>query len=149
MKFKKISAITFISFIAGSQIFAGPISAITKGLQNNNYTVFDTPLLNGIEYFIQTISTFSYVAGYLAIVLGLTGVLWNAFRLWFGTQQVRKACIDIGMKFLLYTCILLLYGSITSGVMNLATNLGLNAGNGYFTTRVTLQTMYELSLIHI
>lgn len=143
MKFKKISAITFISFIAGSQIFAGPISAITKGLQNNNYTVFDTPLLNGIEYFIQTISTFSYVAGYLAIVLGLTGVLWNAFRLWFGTQQVRKACIDIGMKFLLYTCILLLYGSITSGVMNLATNLGLNAGNGYFTTRVTLQTMYE------
>ena len=44
MKFKKISAITFISFMAGSQIFAGPISAITKGLQNNNYTVFVRPL---------------------------------------------------------------------------------------------------------
>ncbi|WP_288748587.1 type IV secretion system protein [uncultured Treponema sp.] len=143
MKHKKLFIIASALFVTSSQVFAGPLSGITNGLANTNFTVFDTPLLNGIEYFIQTISTFSYVAGYLAIVLGLTGVLWNAFRLWFGTQQVRKACIDIGMKFLLYTCILLLYGSITSGVMNLATNLGLNAGNGYFTTRVTLQTMYE------
>lgn len=143
MKHKKLGIITSIILIGSGQVFAGPISAVTKGLQNNSYTVFDTPLLNGIEYFIQTISTFAYVAGYLAVVLGLTGVLWNAFRLWFGTQQVRKACVDIGLKFLVYTCVLMVYGSLTSGVMNLATNLGLNAGNGYFTTKVTMQTMYE------
>lgn len=143
MKHKKLGIIASIFLIGSGQVFAGPISAITNRLQNNSYTVFDTPLLNGIEYFIQTISTFAYVAGYLAIVLGLTGVLWNAFRLWFGTQQVRKACVDIGLKFLIYTCVLLVYGSVTSGVMNLATNLGLRAGNGYFTTKVTMQTMYE------
>lgn len=143
MKHKKLSIIAFALLAGCSQVFAGPISAITKSLQYNSYTVFDTPLINGIEYFIQTISTFSYVAGYLAIVLGLTGVLWNAFRLWFGTQQVRKACVDIGLKFLIYTCVLLIYGSVISGVMNLATELGLNAGNGYFTTKVTLQQMYE------
>lgn len=143
MKHKKLFIIASALFVTSSQVFAGPLSGITNGLANTNFTVFDTPLLNGIEYFIRTFSTFAYVAGYLAVVFGLTGVLWNVFRLWFGTQQVRKACIDIGMKFLLYTCVLLAYGSITSFVMNFSTKLGMYAGNGYFTTKVTYHQMYQ------
>ena len=143
MKHKKLFIIASALFVISSQAFAGPHSGVTSGFANTNFTVFDTPLLNGIEYFIRTFSTFAYVAGNLAIVFGLIGVLWNVFRLWFGTQQVRKACIDIGMKFLLYTCVLLAYGSITSFVMNFSTKLGMYAGNGYFTTKLTLHQMYE------
>lgn len=143
MKKKRFLIIPFILLIIGEHVFAGPITAITNSLQKQNWTVFDTPLFNGIGYFINTFSTFSYVASYLSIILGLTGVLWNAFRLWFGTQQVRKACIDIGIKFLVYTCIVMIYGSVVSWVMNFSTNLGLYAGNGYFETRTTFQNMYE------
>lgn len=142
MKHKKYLILPFVFLISG-YVFAGPITAITNSLQKQNWTVFDTPLFNGIGYFISTFSTFSYVASYLSIILGLTGVLWNAFRLWFGTQQVRKACIDIGIKFLVYTCIVMIYGSVVSWVMNFSTNLGLYAGNGYFETRTTFQNMYE------
>ena len=142
MKHKKYLILPFVFLISG-YVFAGPITAITNSLQKQNWTVFDTPLFNGIGYFISTFSTFSYVASYLSIILGLTGVLWNAFRLWFGTQQVRKACIDIGIKFLVYSCIVMIYGSVVSWVMNFSTNLGLYAGNGYFETRTTFQNMYE------
>lgn len=143
MKKKKLFIIA-LCLLAVSQIFADPIGLFEKPKepQASNYTIFDTPLLSGIEYFINTFSAFSVVAGYLAIILGLTGVLWNAFRLWFGTQQVRKACIDIGLKFLTYTCVLMIYGSVVSGVMTFSTNLGLYAGNGYYNTRLTMNNMY-------
>lgn len=143
MKFKKIFIIATILFCSSFQIYAGPLSAITNGLSNVDYTVFDTPLTEGIKYFIKSVSTFAYVAGYLSIILGLTGVLWNVFRLWFGTQQVRKACVDMGLKFLIYTCVLLIYGSVTSYVMTFSTKLGMYAGDGYFHTKVTFQDMYN------
>lgn len=108
----------------------------------STYRIFDAPLVEGMGYFIRTISTFGYVAGYLATALGLVGVLWNAFRLIFGTQQVRKACIDIGLKFLIFTVAVNIYGSLISGVMNFSTRLGMYAGGGYYNTKVTMETLY-------
>lgn len=123
-------------------LFAGGVDWALKNGSASTYRIFDAPLVEGMGYFIRTISTFGYVAGYLATALGLVGVLWNAFRLIFGTQQVRKACIDIGLKFLIFTVAVNIYGSLISGVMNFSTRLGMYAGGGYYNTKVTMETLY-------
>lgn len=131
-------------FLAGGtrSLFAGGVDWALKNGSASTYRIFDAPLVEGMGYFIRTISTFGYVAGYLATALGLVGVLWNAFRLIFGTQQVRKACIDIGLKFLVFTVAVNVYGSLISGVMNFSTRLGMYAGGGYYNTKVTMETLY-------
>ena len=53
MKHKKYLILPFVFLISG-YVFAGPITAITNSLQKQNWTVFDTPLFNGIGYFIST-----------------------------------------------------------------------------------------------
>ena len=140
-RYKKFYIFIILMFTAMG-LYGGPIDSTITATAANDFRVFDLPLISGIGYFIKTISTFGYVAGYLATVLGIVGVAWNAFRLIFGTQQVRKACVDIGAKFLLFTVIVNLYGSIISGTMTLATDLGLYAGGGYYETRQTMETMF-------
>ncbi len=143
MKFKKKYLLLLLIFTGGaSSLFAGGVDWALKNGAASTYRIFDAPLVEGMGYFIRTISTFGYVAGYLATVLGLVGVLWNAFRLMFGTQQVRKACIDIALKFLVFTVVVNIYGSVISGVMNFSTKLGMYAGGGYYNTKVTMETLY-------
>ena len=139
---KKYFAALFLIVAGIPELFAGGVDWALKNGSASTYRIFDAPLVEGMGYFIRTISTFGYVAGYLATALGLVGVLWNAFRLILGTQQVRKACIDIALKFLVFTVIVNIYGSLISGVMNFSTKLGMYAGGGYYSTKVTMETLY-------
>ncbi len=144
MNLRKIYLFVLLFFAGGANnLFASGVDWALKNSSASTYRIFDAPLVEGMGYFIRTISTFGYVAGYLATTLGLVGVLWNAFRLIFGTQQVRKACIDIGLKFLIFTVVVNVYGSLISGVMNFSTKLGMYAGGGYYNTKVTMETLYK------
>ncbi|MCM1223017.1 MAG: hypothetical protein NC548_52055, partial [Lachnospiraceae bacterium] len=144
MNLRKTYLFVLLFFAGGANnLFASGVDWALKNSSASTYRIFDAPLVEGMGYFIRTISTFGYVAGYLATTLGLVGVLWNAFRLIFGTQQVRKACIDIGLKFLIFTVVVNVYGSLISGVMNFSTKLGMYAGGGYYNTKVTMETLYK------
>jgi type IV secretion system protein TrbL len=102
----------------------------TDGLASAAYNAFDSPLIDGIAYFMSAAGTFTDMAAKLATVLGVVCVVWNAFKLWMGTEQVKKACADIITKFLIFTAAFTLYPKVVNGTINLAINIGATAGAG-------------------
>lgn len=127
---KKKSIILGILPLMSSSIFAVNANKAGSAVAALNFRVMDIPLLDGMSYFISTIGTFGDIAGILAIALFMATLIWNAFRLWFGTQQVRKAAVDIMLKCLLFTAVFAGYRGIQVGVIDLAMKIGTYAGGG-------------------
>jgi type IV secretion system protein TrbL len=100
-------------------------------LAQGNFKQLDLPLIDGITYFQRTIGTFYRIALVLANLLGVVCILWNVFRLWIGTQEVRKACVDIITKFLIFIFLMNSYPLIVNGVIDTSINIGMHAGSGY------------------
>lgn len=116
--------------LLSSSVFAVNANKAGSAAAALNFRVMDIPLLDGMSYFISTIGTFGDIAGILAIALFMATLIWNAFRLWFGTQQVRKAAVDIMLKCLLFTAVFAGYRGIQVGVIDLAMKIGTYAGGG-------------------
>jgi hypothetical protein len=114
--------------------FQGPAPAFSFSIANlaqGNFKQLDMPLLDGIAYFQGTIWSFFRIAKTLATLLGIVCVLWNAFRLWMGTQEVRKACVDIIVKFLIFVFLINAYPLVVDGIADTAIIIGMRAGGGY------------------
>ena len=126
---KKYIVFFTVPFLSVS-LFAENANKIGSAVAALNFRVMDIPLLDGMSYFISTIGTFGDIAGTLVIVLFMATLIWNAFRLWFGTQQVRKAAVDIMLKCLLFTAVFAGYRGIQVGVIDLAMKIGTYAGGG-------------------
>lgn len=140
---KKKNLILCIMTLLSSSLFAENVNKGGAAVAALNFRVMDIPLLDGMAYFISTIGTFGDIAGTLAIVLFLATFVWNAFRLWLGTQQVRKAAVDIMLKCLLFTAVFAAYRGIQVGVIDLAMKIGANAGGGAAEVATTFSHMRE------
>ena len=127
---KKKTIIFCILIVLSSSVFAANADKAGSAVASINFRVMDIPLLDGMAYFISTIDKFSSIAGTIAIALFMTTLIWNAFRLWFGTQQVRKAAVDIMLKCLIFTAVFVSYQRIRYGVMDLSMKIGSYAGGG-------------------
>lgn len=127
---KKKSIILGFLPLLSSSLFAVNANKLGSAVASINFRVMDIPLLDGMAYFISTMDKFATIAGTIAIVLFMATLIWNAFRLWFGTQQVRKAAVDIMLKCLLFTAAFVSYQGIRSGVMDLSMKIGSYAGGG-------------------
>ena len=118
------------SCIAGTfPLFAQTSTALSKSAELN-FRAMDIPLLDGMAYFINMTGTFFHIVTTLAMLIFLITILWNAFRLWIGTQTVRKACVDIIVKSLLFTAVFVTYSAIRIGVIDTAMKIGSRAGGG-------------------
>jgi type IV secretion system protein TrbL len=126
MKKATAAAVIFLC-IAASPLRAFQLDDLTA----TAYNEFDLPLVDGILYFFDASRSFIRIARVLATLLGVVCVVWNAFRLWLGTEQVRKACADIITKFLIFTAAFNLYPAAVDGTVNMAVNIGMTAGGGY------------------
>lgn len=127
---KKKNIIFSLLPLLSSSVFAANANKAGSAVASINFRVMDIPLLDGMAYFISTLDRFASIAGTIAIVLFMATLIWNAFRLWFGTQQVRKAAVDIMLKCLLFTAVFASYQGIRYGVMDLSMKIGSYAGGG-------------------
>lgn len=127
---KKKTLILSVGLLGSSAFTTFASSSTIANMANVNFKAMDVPLLSGMAYFLKTIDSFANIASTLAIALFFTTILWNAFRLWFGTQQVRKAAIDIMLKCLLFTALVMCYRGIQYGVLELSMKIGATAGGG-------------------
>jgi type IV secretion system protein TrbL len=123
---KKITLLVSLALVLAAPAFSFTISEIAQG----KYKIMDIPLIEGISYFQTTIFGFYRIARTLGTVLGLVCILWNAFRLWFGTESVKKACVDIITKFFLFIFLFNSYPLIVDSCINLAINIGMRVGGG-------------------
>lgn len=140
---KKKYLILYIMTLLSSSLFAQNANKGGAAAAALNFRVMDIPLLDGMSYFISTIGTFGDIAVKFAIVLFMTTLIWNAFRLWFGTQQVRKAAVDIMLKCLLFTAVFSGYRMIQIGVMDLSMKIGSFAGGGAAEVATSFSNLIE------
>ena len=103
---------------------------ILTNIAQGEFKQMDVPLLDGIAYFQASVFDFASIAYTLALGLSVIGICWQAFRLWMGTQQVRKACTDIIVKLVLFVAVFSAYPKIVDGTINTAINIGIRAGGG-------------------
>jgi type IV secretion system protein TrbL len=152
---KRIFILVSLFALCTFPVFSFSISNLAQG----NFKQLDLPLIDGIAYFQSTIWSFYRIARTLATLLGIVCILWNAFRLWIGTQEVRKACVDIITKFLIFVFLINVYPLIINGVADTAITIGMHAGGGYNKVnaafyalredcetkiRVSQETLYEI-----
>jgi type IV secretion system protein TrbL len=124
---KKCPLIGVVFLLAVAPLFGGATDRLAKA----DYNEFDLPLINGITYFLSAVEKFSSIAVTLAKVLAVICIVWNAFRLWMGTETVRKACVDIITKFLIFIAAFSLYPAVIRGTVDMATTIGATAGQGH------------------
>jgi type IV secretion system protein TrbL len=124
---KPIIIAASLTLLGAAPAFAFSIANLAQG----NFKQLDMPLIDGIAYFQGAIWSFYRIARTLATLLGIVCVLWNAFRLWMGTQEVRKACVDIIIKFLIFVFLINAYPAVVDGVADAAIVIGMRAGGGY------------------
>lgn len=86
--------------------------------------MFDLPFINGISYFVAGLGYAKVVAFLLAQCFCIIGLVWNAFKLWAGSAQVKKTCIDIGARLIIFTFLFNWYAAITMNLLALGTGIG-------------------------
>jgi type IV secretion system protein TrbL len=123
---KKIPLLILLAAAGAAPVFSFTLAGIAQG----DYKIMDIPLLEGISYFQTIIFSFYSIARVLGTFLGLVCILWNAFRLWFGTEAVKKACVDIITKFLIFIFLFNSYPLIVDTCIDLAIDIGMRAGGG-------------------
>jgi type IV secretion system protein TrbL len=126
MKQRKFVLIALL-VLCSTPVFSFSLSGLAQG----NFKQLDVPLIDGIAYFQRAFGSFYTIALSLSTVLGIVCILWNSFRLWMGTQEVRKACVDIITKFLIFIVLINIYPRIVDGVLDSAITIGMYAGDGY------------------
>jgi type IV secretion system protein TrbL len=109
-------------------LFALSASALTLPAIRNAFNEYDMPLIDGITYFMNMSKNFAEIAILFGKVLGVVCIVWNAFRLWMGTEQVKKACVDIITKFMIFTVLMFTYPQIVDGVITISMNIGKDMG---------------------
>ncbi|MDR2019474.1 MAG: type IV secretion system protein [Treponema sp.] len=124
---KRYVILAILIALCGTPVFSFSLSNLAQG----SFKQLDTPLIDGIAYFQKSIGDFYGIAMRLSTLLGIVCILWNAFRLWMGTQEVRKACVDIIAKFTLFVFLINAYPLIINEVIDTAVNIGMHAGGGY------------------
>jgi type IV secretion system protein TrbL len=139
MKRKSMVIAAALFLLLSLPAFSWSLEDIIQG----DYKLMDVPLISGIDYFRSAMGDFMAYAMIFAFGLGLITIGWTSFRLWAGTMEVRKAVVDVFCKFIIYIALLNAYPRITDYVMNLATKIGLTAGNGFNTINTTFNAFAE------
>lgn len=125
---KKIIFLLFFVLAASSPLFA---QFSIANFATGSLGEYDKPLIDAITYFAGAFYSFHQIALILATALGFIGIVWCSFKIIFGTENVRKAAVDVMCKFLLFTFVMALYPKITNGILNLSMTIGMHAGGGY------------------
>jgi type IV secretion system protein TrbL len=124
---KRYVLVAVLFALCGTPVFSFSLANLAQG----SFKQLDMPLIDGIAYFQKSIGDFYGIALRLSTLLGIVCIVWNAFRLWMGTQEVRKACVDIITKFTLFVFLMNAYPLIMNEVIDTAINIGMHAGGGY------------------
>lgn len=109
------------TLIAGG---AALVNAPSIGGLAANLGVFDIPFVNGISYFVAGLGYAKVVAYLLAQLFCVMGIVWNAFKLWAGAEQVKKTCVQIGARLIIFSFLYTWYVSITMNLLVLGTGIG-------------------------
>ena len=131
-------AVSLAISLIGAGAKAGATVAIVKGLENifsiANLDIikgFDQPYTSIATQAINMLGNFILYARSLVILCAFLCVIFNAFKLWSGTIELKKVFADSIYKAVMVTAIMLVYPTVVNKTYSLATQLGVEASGGY------------------
>lgn len=125
---------TGIFLIAGVLVKKGFTPSVRFGLRNfskfNVTKLWDKPLVMGMEDFFAMLYGLQSFVITLVTLACFLNIAFNCFKVWAGTQELKKLYVDVIYKSFL--CILLMnfYPALQTGAFQLATEIGGKASGG-------------------
>lgn len=111
---------------------AGVGSVVTPyNIVNEKNKLLDMPLTVGMESFSNVLYSFRRTVLVLCELFCVINIIIQAFKLWFGAQEIKKVYVDVIWKTVCCMLIIAMYPTIVDGVMSIASGMGENIGNGY------------------
>lgn len=107
-----------------------------------NTKLIDMPLAGGIHTFATIVNQVGDIVVKLCILCCFLCIIFNCFKLWFSTTEVKKFFVDIIYKLLICIILLLCYVPFTNSLLVLATELGASISGGYEKINRTYVTAY-------
>ena len=93
--------------------------------------VLDVPLTGGLLEFYNAIDYFTDVVRIGCMLFAFLMIIFNSFKLWSGTIEVKKAYVDMIYKGVLCIALFALYKPITNNCLILASTLGAKCTSAY------------------
>ena len=139
MKKKKCFLFFILAFLAFGQIHAEKtgrdiLFADTQaGMPeySNNTSLIDLPLSGGITQFAVAIYDFTGIVIKLITLFSFLAIVFNAFKLWAGTMELKKVYVDLIYKFVMCIVLLHIYIPVTDKLVQVATHMGATCAGGY------------------
>lgn len=135
--FLVVSIVSLAVQIAGVAVKAGTagelVGALSDALDINNMSglkLFDTPYMNITSNALIMIANFMYYAQLLVCICAFLCLIFNAFRLWSSTLEIKKFYVDTIYKCLIVMLLMNVYPTIVTKTYNFATELGVEASGG-------------------
>lgn len=127
---------------------AGAATAAAKALDS----IFSIANLSGIKGFdepyqgiaiqaIAMLGNFLAYANKLVIVCAFLCIIFNSFKLWAGTIELKKVYIDMIYKATMCIAVMTIYPLVVQKVYTLATELGVEASGGYSAVMTSFTNM--------
>jgi|GEM_PF-1046353 len=115
----------------------------------NDATWIDSPVMEAISYFSNTIWYFLTVARILGIIIGILGIVWCCIQVIFGTMEIQKALIGTISKWVLFIFIINVYPAACKHLLKFATSLGQDASGNTMNTISTQLGNYLNNLTEV
>ena len=96
-----------------------------------NTGLLDIPLASGIHRFSFIVNEVGNIVVDLCILCCFLCIVFNCFKLWFSTTEVKKFFVDIIYKLIICIILLLVYVPFTNQLISLASVIGINISGGY------------------
>lgn len=118
---------------SGKSDYYSKFTSTVDGLPsiNKNTKILDVPLAGGLTTFALSMDYFSSTVNTLCILFAFLMIIFNSFKLWSGTMELKKAYIDMVYKCVMCIAVCILYKPVTNGCLKLANQFGTSCCAGY------------------
>ena len=101
----------------------------------------DLPIIQSLDYFGGVLAVCYKWANRYAMLFGLLGLLWSGFRVMMSRMQIKDFFWDTTFKWIGFMLLMSLYPRIITGVRDIGTEIGMNAGAGKANVERNLQML--------
>lgn len=98
---------------------------------DKNTSLLNIPLSAGIPEFAQVLDNVTIIVSRLVILFAFLMIIFNSFKLWAGTLEIKKAFVDMIYKCVMCMLIIIIYRPATNTIIKMATEFGTTLSGGY------------------
>lgn len=98
---------------------------------STNTKLLDIPLVGGITQLATMLNNFSKIISILCGLFAFLMIIFNSFKLWTGTLEIKKGYVDMVYKCVLCIAIFALYIPASNTLLKLSNSIGATCSGGY------------------